>query len=131
MGKKMDKDTNAVNYFEIAVADIKRATKFYETIFGISLRSGDWNGMKMAMFPTDGSNGTVSGSLVQSEMHKPSPAGTVIYLNANPDLQLVLNRVEKAGGKITMPKTLIDKQIGYMGLFMDTEGNTLALHSNE
>ena len=75
MGKKMDKDTNAINYFEIAVTDITRATKFYETIFEITLRSGDWMGMKMAMFPTDGSNGTVSGALVQSQMHKPSTDG--------------------------------------------------------
>jgi len=130
MGKKMDKDTNAVNYFEIAVTDIKRATKFYETIFEITLRSGEWMGMKMAMFPTDGSNGTVSGALVQSQMYKPSATGAVIYLNANPDMQLVLERIEKAGGKVTTPKTLIDKQIGYMAFFIDTEGNKVALHSN-
>lgn len=130
MGKKMDKDTNAVNYFEIAVADIKRATKFYESIFEITLRSGEWTGMKMAMFPTDGNNGTVSGALVQSQMHTPSAAGAIVYLNANPDMQSVLDRIEKAGGKVTMPKTLIDKQIGYMAFFTDTEGNRVALHSN-
>ncbi len=130
MGKKMDKDTNAINYFEIAVTDITRATKFYETIFEITLRSGDWMGMKMAMFPTDGSNGTVSGALVQSQMHKPSTTGAIVYLNANPDMQLVLDRIEKAGGKVTIPKTLIDKQIGYMAFFIDTEGNKIALHSN-
>ena len=28
---------NSLNWFEISVADIKRATKFYETIFGIKL----------------------------------------------------------------------------------------------
>ncbi len=130
MGKKMDKDTNAVNWFEIAVNDIKRATKFYETIFEITLRQGESTGMKMAMFPTEGSNGTVGGSLVQSQMHKPSAAGAVVYLNANPDMQLVLDRIEKAGGKVTTPKTLIDKQIGYMAFFIDTEGNRVALHSN-
>ena len=130
MGKKMDKDTNAVNWFEIAVADITRAAKFYETIFGITLKSGEWMGMKMAMFPTDGSNGTVGGALVQGQIYKPSATGAVVYLNANPDMQLVLDRIEKAGGKVTMPKTLIDKQIGYMAFFIDTEGNKVALHSN-
>ncbi len=130
MGKKMDKDTNAVNWFEIAVADITRAAKFYETIFGITLKSGEWMGMKMAMFPTDGSNGTVGGALVQGQIYKPSATGAVVYLNANPDMQLVLDRIEKAGGKVAMPKTLIDKQIGYMAFFIDTEGNKVALHSN-
>jgi len=126
----MDKDTNAVNWFEIAVADITRAAKFYETIFGITLKSGEWMGMKMAMFPTDGSNGTVGGALVQGQIYKPSATGAVVYLNANPDMQLVLDRIEKAGGKVAMPKTLIDKQIGYMAFFIDTEGNKVALHSN-
>ena len=86
--------------------------------------------MKMAMFPTEGSNGTVGGSLVQSQMHKPNAAGPVVYLNANPDMQLVLDRIEKAGGRVTTPKTLIHKQIGYMAFFIDTEGNRVALHSN-
>ena len=45
-------------------------------------------------------------------------------------MQLVLDRIEKAGGKVTIPKTLIDKQIGYMAFFIDTEGNKIALHSN-
>ncbi len=131
MGRKMDKDTNAINYFEIPAVDIKRAAKFYESIFEISLRSGDWKETKMAMFPTDGSNGTVSGALVQARTHTPSTTGAVVYLNANPDLQLVLDRIEKAGGKIVAPKTLIDKQIGYMAYFIDSEGNKIALHSNE
>ena len=56
--------------------------------------------------------------------------GAVIYLNANPDLQLVLNRVEKAGGKILMPKVLIDENTGNMAFILDTEGNKVGLHSN-
>ena len=131
MGKKMGKDTNALNWFEIPAADIKRATKFYESIFEISLTQGGAGDMKMAMFPADGTNGAVGGSLVQSKMHTPSGSGSIIYLNANPDLQLVLNRIEKAGGKVTMPKTLINKQTGYMAFFKDSEDNTVALHSNE
>jgi predicted enzyme related to lactoylglutathione lyase len=38
--------------------------------------------------------------------------------------------VEVAGGRITMPKGKISDEIGYMGFFMDTEGNAVALHSN-
>jgi predicted enzyme related to lactoylglutathione lyase len=62
-------------------------------------------------------------------MHTPSATGSIIYLNANPNLQNVLDRIENAGGKITMPKTSIG-QNGFMALFTDSEGNTLALHSN-
>lgn len=129
MSKKMGADTNALNWFEIPVTDITIATKFYENIFDIQMHSMDTVGLKMAMFPTDGSNGMVGGALAQSEFHHPSDKGAIIYLNANPDLQVILDRIEKAGGKITKPKTLITEEIGYMALFMDTEGNLLALHS--
>ena len=87
--------------------------------------------MKMAMFPYDGSKGKVGGALVQSQMHTPGATGAVIYLNANPDLDLVAKRIEKAGGKISMPKTLIDENSGYMAFFTDTEGNSVGLHSNK
>ena len=57
------------------------------------------------------------------------PGPIVIYLNANPDLQLVLDRVSAAGGQIIMGKTLIDDQVGYMAFIVDTEGNKVGLHS--
>jgi len=128
---KMSSETNAINWFEIAVKDIKRATKFYEAILEVQTTPMEMMGMKMAMLPYDGTKGTVGGALVQSEMHQPSATGTVIYLNANPDLNLVAKRIETAGGKISMPKTLIDENTGYMAFFTDTEDNTIGLHSNK
>ena len=65
----MSADTNALNWFEIAVTNLARATKFYETIFDIKMIPADMGGMKMAMFPPDSMNGSVGGALVQSEMH--------------------------------------------------------------
>jgi predicted enzyme related to lactoylglutathione lyase len=64
-------------------------------------------------------------------MHKPSADGVKIYLNGNPDLAKILSKVEKAGGKITMPKTKISDDIGYMAFFIDTEGNSIGLHSQK
>ena len=129
MNAKMSADTNALNWFEIPAVDITRAKKFYESIFEIKMEDMEMPGMKYAMFPFDPKQGKVSGGLAQSQMHKPGMTGSIIYLNANPDLQNVLNRVEKAGGKITMPKTSIG-QNGFMAFFTDTEGNRMALHSN-
>lgn len=120
---------NALNWFEIAVNDINRARKFYETIFDIEMHVSDMMGMKMAVFIADDSSGKVSGALVQSDMHKPSMEGVVIYLNGNPDLQIPLGRVSRAGGKVVMPKTLVNENIGFMAFFIDTEGNKIGLHS--
>jgi predicted enzyme related to lactoylglutathione lyase len=126
----MDMHSNVINWFEIAVSDIERATKFYETIFSVKMEPWEGPDLKMALFPADSAKGVLGGALAQSPWHHPSGAGVVIYLNANPDLINVLNRIEAAGGSIIMPKTLITEQIGYMACFTDTEGNTIALHSN-
>lgn len=126
----MTAQENALNWFEISVSDISRAKTFYETIFGISMDLQEMMGMQMAFFPGDMS-GKVSGGLVQGPMHKPSADGAKIYLNGNPDLGNALGKVEAAGGKVLMPKTKITDDIGYMAFFSDTEGNTVALHSNK
>jgi len=131
--EKLSANTNAINWFEIPVTDTARAKKFYETIFGIKMDTREMMGMEMTFFPNDmqASTGKVSGSLVKGPMHKPSMDGAVVYLNANPAIQSVIDKVEKAGGKITMPKTLINEQTGYMAFFTDTEGNRMALHAGK
>lgn len=125
----MDASANILNWFEVSVSDIARAKKFYETIFSIQMEEMDMMGMKMAMFPYDMTGGKLSGALVQSDMHKPSPDGVKVYFNGNPDLDTALSKVEAAGGKVVMPKGKISDDIGYMAFFIDTEGNAVALHS--
>ena len=127
----MTSQENALNWFEISVTDMNRAIKFYETIFGIKLEQQEMMGMKMAFFPGENMNGKVGGGLVQGPMHKPSADGAKIYLNGNPDLAIALSKIEAAGGKILMPKTKISDDIGFMAYFTDSEGNTVALHSNK
>ncbi len=129
MSDKMSAATNALNWFEIPVTDIARAKKFYESIFEIKMEQMEMPGMKYAMFPFDPANAKIAGGLAESPMHTPGLTGSIIYLNGNPDLQLVLDRIEKAGGQITMPKTSIG-QNGFMAFFTDTEGNRMALQSN-
>lgn len=121
---------NAISWFEIPATDLARAQKFYEAIFGVSLIPMDLPNIKMRMFPLDDMMG-VGGALCDSGgFHKPSATdGPLIYLNANPDVQLVLDKIEKAGGKIMVPKTEISPEYGYMAVLIDTEGNRIGLHS--
>ena len=126
----MDTNSNALNWFEISVTDMARAKKFYQEVFGIEMDEQEMMGMTMAYFPADMMNGKVGGGLVESPYHKPSTDGAKIYLNGNPDLDTALGKVEAAGGQVTMPKTKISDEIGYMAFFMDTEGNSVAMHSN-
>ncbi len=126
----MENNANALNWFEIPASDINRAKSFYEHIFGINMGdTAEMMGMQMAMFPA--SDGKVSGGLVQSSMHTPSQDGSVVYLNANEaGMDNVLDKIPAAGGQVVMPKTQITPEIGYMAFFIDSEGNKVALHSN-
>jgi uncharacterized protein len=129
--EKMSSATNALNWFELPVTDTARAKRFYETILDIQMDTQDMMGMEMTFFPYDmeSQSGKVSGALVKSEMHEPSMAGAIVYLNANPSIQEVIDRIEAAGGKVLMPRTQISEDVGYMAFFSDTEGNRVALHA--
>ena len=126
----MNDKVNILNWFEISVNDMARAKKFYESVFGIKMNQQENMGMQMSFFPSADMNGKVSGALVQGPMHKPSAEGAVVYLNGNPDLSQALGNIEKAGGKILMQKTHISADVGHMAFFLDSEGNRVALHSN-
>ncbi|MDZ4809197.1 MAG: VOC family protein [Bacteroidota bacterium] len=122
---------NAISWFEIGTTDLDRATKFYETIFGVSLIPMDLPNIKMRMFPIDNMQTGIGGALVDSGgFHKPSATdGPLIYMNGNPDVQSILDKVEAAGGKIMVPKTEISPEHGFMAVILDTEGNRIGLHS--
>ena len=126
----MDSSTNSLNWFEIPALDIDRSRTFYETIFDIKMEPNEMNGSKMAFFPWVAGSGKATGSLVQSEMHKPSVDGSVIYLNANPSMDTLLTKVEAAGGKILAPKMSIGEH-GNIAFILDTEGNKIGIHSEK
>jgi len=121
---------HAVDWFEIPAADLERAVAFYEAIFAFKMNTVELaNRLRMAMFPVNPAE-TVGGALCHHpEFYRPSQSGTLVYLNADPDLAAVLGRVEKAGGKVMVPKTQISPEYGYMAVFTDSEGNRVALHS--
>ena len=118
---------NLINWIEIPAKDIKRAIAFYKAILGVDIHEADMFGTKMGLFPSDGSN--VSGAIVQGDDYVPSTDGIVAYLNGGDDLQTVLDKVGASGGKVIVPKTRISPDMGYFGMFIDCEGNRMAVHS--
>ena len=118
---------NLINWFEIPATDFSRAVSFYKAILGLEINETEMFGTKMGIFPTDGKN--VSGAIVQGEDYKPSSDGVIAYLNGGNDLQNVLDKVENSNGKVIVPKTQISLEMGYFGMFIDSEGNKMAIHS--
>ncbi len=121
---------NALNWFEIPAKDLERAKSFYEEVLDAKMETMTMEdmGQTMAFFPSDWENG-VGGGLVAGPGFEPSDKGSTIYLNGGDDLATPLSRVEKAGGKVILPKTSIGEH-GFMAQFLDTEGNRVAFHSN-
>jgi uncharacterized protein len=123
------KQTNAIGWFDIYVNDIKRATKFYETVLGQKLeKMGDPTGeTQMMSFPGNMSSYGAAGALVKSSFAKPGLGGTMVYFSVE-DCSVEEARVAKAGGKIVRPKFSIG-DFGFVTLCEDTEGNGFGLNS--
>jgi len=126
----MKANENAINWFEIPVADLERAKKFYETIFDLEMSKMEVGKDVMYAFPYDPTSYKVSGAIIEDANAISKMDGVTLYLNANPSIDAVINRIEAAGGKVLMPKTEISPEIGYISFFNDTEGNRLALQAN-
>jgi uncharacterized protein len=118
---------NSINWFEIPVSDFNRAKSFYSTIFDFEMPEIEMGPNRLGFFLVE--QGGIGGAIAHGEGYVPSEKGTLVYLNGGKDLQVVLDRIEDAKGKIILPKTLISDQLGYFAIFMDTEGNKVALHS--
>ncbi len=126
----MSMDYNMVGWFEIPVQNMDRAQKFYENVFDISISIHDFGGLLMGWFPNAPGKSGATGSLVQHEMYVPSDiSGPLLYFSCN-NLEIELNRVKDAGGEVIKTKTQIGEEHGFMGIFIDSEGNRIALHSS-
>jgi predicted enzyme related to lactoylglutathione lyase len=132
--RKIDEQANILTWFEIAVANIDRAKSFYETILDIKMIKRADGADESVFFPYNpnviqATSGRVTGVLSKSEKNTPPANGTLVYINASPSIQTVLDKVEQAGGKIISPKIQIPP--GFIAIIMDSEGNRIGLHAEK
>ncbi len=118
---------NLISIVEIPVTDFQRAKKFYQSILGILIEEVEMDGIQMGVLPSEGE--TVNVVLAKGNNYNPTSEGAVLYLNAENDLQSMLDIVEQYGCQIIVSKTEISPEMGYFALFIDTEGNKMGLHS--
>ena len=124
----IENDVNSfISLFEIPATDISRAVNFYQSILDVKIEKMEVPGMEMGIFPYE--EQMVTGVIMKGEGFKPSADGVTIYLNGGDNLQNILDKVEKNGGKIILPKTAHADESGFFALFLDTEGNKLGLNS--
>ncbi len=127
----MEQLKNSISWAEIPVTNFERAKKFYSTIYDYEMPSQQMGPNLMGFLLMEQESNGVGGAIIKGENCVPSQEGTLVYLNGGKDLNVVLNLVEDAGGKVLLPKTQITPEFGYYALFLDTEGNKLGIHSME
>ena len=127
-------DSNPVGWFEIYVADLPRARKFYETVLGVKLESlpnpDKSIEIEMLSFPMKEGGMGAAGALAKM---KDGPTGggtsTIVYFSCD-DCAVESSRVVAAGGEVMKEKTSIGNY-GFIALAIDTEKNVIGLHSRK
>ena len=124
---------DSISWVEIPVTDFARAKNFYQTIFDYEMEEMDMGPVKMGMLHYNRREEQgVGGAICYGEGYTPAGSnGPKVYLNGGSDLNAVLGRVEKAGGRIILPKTEIAPEMGNMAFFVDSEGNVVGLYSKD
>jgi predicted enzyme related to lactoylglutathione lyase len=134
-------------WFEIPVKDMNRAVQFYQNVFDVNFDIQLFGGIPHAVFVSKRDNFDVTGALRDVSDVDKEIFGSVIFFDVNVlGMDNVLRKVEQFGGRILMPKTLlknklddgritiartyIDNQSGYVAYILDTEGNKLGLYSH-
>lgn len=114
-----------ITWFEIPVNNMPRAMSFYEQLFDTKVHLQDLGDFKLAIIKGQ------MGCLVQHAAYAPSHAGVMIYINTALPINDLLAKAQSLGGKILRPAALISEDFGYTGIFEDTEGNRIGLHSRQ
>ncbi|SEL33819.1 hypothetical protein SAMN05216262_10983 [Colwellia chukchiensis] len=121
---------NPIGWFEIYVADMARAQKFYESVFNISMEDlGDPTdaNIKMKAFPSNMEQYGATGALVQMAGVSAGNNSVMVYFSCQ-DCAEEESRVESSGGKVEKPKFSIG-EYGFVSIAIDSEGNMFGLHS--
>lgn len=128
-----------INWVEIPVLDLNRASKFYEKVFSVRIEDANIGDVTHGIMKM---SGEVGGILFETDKIY---NGVTIYFHVD-RLNEIIEKTEIFGGKIVLNKTLLksynsedegvikytmfDGKMGYFAKIEDTEGNIIGLHSN-
>ena len=121
---------NPVVWFEIYVADMERARRFYETVLDVTLEhkaSAELGDPEFWLFPSQGTKYGAQGALAKMEGFKPSGVGVIVYF-ACADCAAASARAIANGGSVIRDRFAIGEH-GYIAIVTDSEGNLLGLQS--
>jgi predicted enzyme related to lactoylglutathione lyase len=119
---------NTIVWADIPVIDLDRARAFYSAVLQADIPL--MPGMEgVAFLPGDPQSDEVTGDLVKSENAEPGAGGVTIYLDSKGDPEGMIERAVAAGGQVAMPVSDMGEMVGFIGFFIDSEGNRIGVHA--
>jgi predicted enzyme related to lactoylglutathione lyase len=115
---------NSIVHFEIPADDVKRAKEFYEKALGWKI-SDPWKMDYFLVVTKEKREAGINGGLMQRKM----PGQSFMNYISVDSIDASLRKVEKAGGKLALPKQEIGQGMGWIAAFHDTEGNLMNVSS--
>ena len=121
----MNSEKNRAVWFDIPVADLDRATRFYAEMLAIDVSKQTFGNISFSVLDHQDGNG---GCLVLKQSEVSSDKGVLLYLNADGRIRDAVKQVTGHGGKVLEDVHPIGPH-GFRAIILDSEGNRLALHS--
>jgi predicted enzyme related to lactoylglutathione lyase len=116
---------NLAVWFDIPVANLDRASKFYAATLAVAMHDNEFDNFKFCVFDHDTGNG---GCLVPNEAEIAGNAGILLYMNVDGRIRDAVAKATANGGKVVKPVHPIGPH-GFRAVILDSEGNRIALHS--
>jgi predicted enzyme related to lactoylglutathione lyase len=111
-----------ITWFDIPATDTGLAKTFYKTLFGWDASAHPVDFAEEFYLLSTGEQGVSGGEILK---RREEGNGITVYI-AVPSVEIWLEKVEKAGGQISTPKTAMPG-MGYFAICRDTEGNRFGL----
>jgi predicted enzyme related to lactoylglutathione lyase len=112
-----------VVHIDLVSSDFNKSKKFYSGIFGWQCTEVNVPGLPYMLWKPPA--GPAGGFRRPSAGDEPTPR-VINYIRVE-SIDETVKAIKKNGGEILVPKTEISKEVGFMALFRDPDGNQLGL----
>ena len=117
---------NRAVWFDIPVADLDRAQKFYSGVLAINVAKEQFGEISFCVLEHAEGNG---GCLIERPEEVSGKSGILVYLNADGRLRDAVAKTTELGGSVIEDVHSIGPH-GFRALVLDSEGNRIAIHSD-
>jgi uncharacterized protein len=121
---ELNSQVNRAVWFDIPVADLDRAARFYREVLGVGVDKESFGDFTFCVIEHRDGNG---GCLVPNK-EEIAAGGVMVYLNVNGRIRDAVGKVVPNGGSVLQDTHSIGPH-GFRAVVLDSEGNRIALHS--